>query len=255
VYASSSTAPSTQYMRTWRIWEHACSTLQCCKLSLLVACVVLQLHGIIMCRYDYTMDIAPEGREGLFGAIAAAPLFLAKLPTGVLSGFLLEQFCPIGDDGGCSSSSTDVCPKAGSLSLHSVAPVVQSRTLLAAGPASTYDDLTGTGAGTCHPWLWAIVGFVTMTTPLLITIFQSCLRPTAAESSGYRNVDADSNEMQLVPEVYEHPVQPHQAAGLDTVVEGSQELGSFSGLSATDMHTMEQISRERQHGSGPLPTM
>lgn len=28
------------------------------------------------------MSLAPEGREGLFTALASAPLFAAKLPTG-----------------------------------------------------------------------------------------------------------------------------------------------------------------------------
>ncbi|GMH37535.1 hypothetical protein BSKO_05408 [Bryopsis sp. KO-2023] len=44
--------------------------------------------------YDYSMWIAPHGKEGIFTALAAAPLFLAKLPTGMLSGKLLQAFCP-----------------------------------------------------------------------------------------------------------------------------------------------------------------
>ena len=32
--------------------------------------------------YDYSMSLAPEGREGIFTALASAPLFAAKLPTG-----------------------------------------------------------------------------------------------------------------------------------------------------------------------------
>ena len=44
--------------------------------------------------YDYTMSVCQEGREGTFMALASAPLFLAKLPVGFLSGFLLERFCP-----------------------------------------------------------------------------------------------------------------------------------------------------------------
>ncbi len=34
--------------------------------------------------YDYSMSLAPEGREGIFTALASAPLFAAKLPTGAL---------------------------------------------------------------------------------------------------------------------------------------------------------------------------
>ena len=33
--------------------------------------------------YDYSMSLAPHGREGIFTALASAPLFAAKLPTGV----------------------------------------------------------------------------------------------------------------------------------------------------------------------------
>merc|ERR1712113_787124 len=43
---------------------------------------------------DYTMSIVKEGREGTFMAIANAPLFLVKLPTGIMSGYLLDLFCP-----------------------------------------------------------------------------------------------------------------------------------------------------------------
>lgn len=44
--------------------------------------------------YDYTMSVSKEGREGTYMALSAAPLFLAKLPVGVMSGWLLEKYCP-----------------------------------------------------------------------------------------------------------------------------------------------------------------
>ena len=44
--------------------------------------------------YDYTTTVAPEGREGTYMALSSAPLFLAKLPVGVLSGILLQKYCP-----------------------------------------------------------------------------------------------------------------------------------------------------------------
>ena len=34
--------------------------------------------------YDYSMSVAPEGREGVFTAMASAPLFLGKFVTGTL---------------------------------------------------------------------------------------------------------------------------------------------------------------------------
>ena len=44
--------------------------------------------------YDYTCSIAKEGREGTYMALSSAPLFLAKLPVGVMSGYLLQKYCP-----------------------------------------------------------------------------------------------------------------------------------------------------------------
>ena len=44
--------------------------------------------------YDYTYSIAPDGQEASFAALATAPLFAAKIPVGLLSGWLLSTFCP-----------------------------------------------------------------------------------------------------------------------------------------------------------------
>jgi len=40
-------------------------------------------------------------QEGVFGALALMPLFMAKLPTGLLGGYLLQQYCPGPEGGGC----------------------------------------------------------------------------------------------------------------------------------------------------------
>jgi hypothetical protein len=44
--------------------------------------------------YDYTMTIAPLGKEASFSALASAPLFAAKVPVGLLSGYLLSLYVP-----------------------------------------------------------------------------------------------------------------------------------------------------------------
>lgn len=44
--------------------------------------------------YDYTCSIAKEGREGTYMALSSAPLFLVKLPVGMMSGYLLQKYCP-----------------------------------------------------------------------------------------------------------------------------------------------------------------
>lgn len=49
---------------------------------------------------DYTVSVSEEGREGTYMALSSAPLFLAKLPVGILSGVLLQKFCPESLDDG-----------------------------------------------------------------------------------------------------------------------------------------------------------
>ena len=44
--------------------------------------------------YDYTMSVVKEGKEGTYMALSSAPLFLAKLPVGMMSGYLLQTYCP-----------------------------------------------------------------------------------------------------------------------------------------------------------------
>jgi MFS family permease len=44
--------------------------------------------------YEYSVMIAEKGREGVYTALAAAPMFLATLMTGATSGTLLERFSP-----------------------------------------------------------------------------------------------------------------------------------------------------------------
>jgi len=40
------------------------------------------------------MSVVKEGREGTYMALSSAPLFLAKLPVGFMSGYLLQRYCP-----------------------------------------------------------------------------------------------------------------------------------------------------------------
>ncbi|MCG8556120.1 MAG: MFS transporter [Proteobacteria bacterium] len=44
--------------------------------------------------YEYTAAIAPKGQEGSYMALSVLPYFVAKLFVGMLSGRLLEAYCP-----------------------------------------------------------------------------------------------------------------------------------------------------------------
>jgi dipeptide/tripeptide permease len=44
--------------------------------------------------YEYTLSLAPRGRESTFIALAALPFFFAKFLVGPTSGYLLSTYCP-----------------------------------------------------------------------------------------------------------------------------------------------------------------
>ena len=44
--------------------------------------------------FEYTAVVSPAGASCTWAALGALPLFMAKLPTGLLSGALLERFVP-----------------------------------------------------------------------------------------------------------------------------------------------------------------
>uniref|UniRef100_A0A0G4IFI8 Major facilitator superfamily (MFS) profile domain-containing protein n=1 Tax=Chromera velia CCMP2878 TaxID=1169474 RepID=A0A0G4IFI8_9ALVE len=44
--------------------------------------------------YEYAVSVAEKGREGTYIALSSAPLFLATLLTGGMSGWMIETFCP-----------------------------------------------------------------------------------------------------------------------------------------------------------------
>ena len=101
------------------------------------------------------MAVAPNGREGLFTALASAPLFLAKLPTGALSGALLQRFCA--GNGPCPSTKKR---KPGE----------------APGPAPPPGNCDGRA-------LWGVISAITFTTPFAILLLQRWLRPKPALSA------------------------------------------------------------------------
>ncbi len=107
--------------------------------------------------YDYTMSVAPEGREGAFTALAAAPLFLATLPTGLMSGELLNRFCPASAEAACSPGGK---PDPGAF---------------------------------CHGRpMWGIIAGVTLASPVMIAICAPWLRPSE-DARGAESAPAEAN--------------------------------------------------------------
>ena len=134
--------------------------------------------------YDYSMSVAPAGQEGAFSALSAAPVFMAKLPTGILSGYLLQTFCP-------ESYSCDDGPTQ---------------------PVETFESSTCNGKS-----LWYIIGMLTLTSPLLLLVFQRWLRPTPYE----RPPDYDSVRSQEAGDT------PSSAKAILGVEDGEFEIRHF----------------------------
>ena len=113
--------------------------------------------------YDYTMACAPEGKEGVFGALALAPLFLAKLPTGVLGGVLLRDYCPGRKGGDCVGGASGSGSSEGDDGFDEPSYTAKSHTK-------------------CDGFaVWGIIGLVTATSPLLIALFYAWLEDSGAE--------------------------------------------------------------------------
>jgi len=61
-----------------------------------IAIVVLTIGEALWSprSYEYTVSLAPRGRESTYVALSAMPFFLAKFLVGPSSGYLLSAFCP-----------------------------------------------------------------------------------------------------------------------------------------------------------------
>ena len=51
---------------------------------------------------DYTLHVAPKGKEAIYLGISNVPNFLSLLITGITSGILISMLCPSGDTQRCS---------------------------------------------------------------------------------------------------------------------------------------------------------
>ena len=114
--------------------------------------------------YDYSMSVAPNGKEGIFTALSAAPLFLAKLPTGALSGRLLSMYCP--DNGKCSKEEN-------------------------ANMNTVHDGTHCQGQ-----MLWLVIGILVLVSPLGMLIFQQWLRPSLSDEKQLEKFTATLNKDQ-----------------------------------------------------------
>lgn len=111
---------------------------------------------------DYSMGVAPHGREGIFTALASAPLFAAMLPTGMISGALLQAYCP--DHGQCTEAGAANSPGRRLLS------ALAGRGLAGGGGGTS----AAPGGYECDGRaLWTIVALITLSSPLAVLLTQA----------------------------------------------------------------------------------
>jgi hypothetical protein len=134
--------------------------------------------------YDYTMACAPPGREGVFGALALMPLFVAKLPTGILGGYLLQRYCPAAQGGDCPVPGRGGGIDEGIVTdpFNNAKSFANATNTSAAGGWSSAG--AATGAGCNGRVMWSVIGLVTLTSPVLIALFYPLLRSSGEDGGG-----------------------------------------------------------------------
>jgi len=125
--------------------------------------------------YDYAMSIAPTGREATFAALASAPLFAAKVPVGLLSGYLLNRYMSEDDDSGRNPQL-----------------------------------------------MWAIIGVLTISSPIGITLLEPCIREPLPEDGTQTSTPA------------------HKGSGMSLL--SDEALNQGNGLLYRQVHEQEQES-------------
>lgn len=50
---------------------------------------------------DYTLEVAPHGKEGLFLSVSSSPFALSMIVAGMMAGTLLSEFCPMDGEREC----------------------------------------------------------------------------------------------------------------------------------------------------------
>lgn len=109
--------------------------------------------------YDIQMQLAPEGEEGLYSALAGAPMYAAKLMVGGMSGYLLQNYCP-GSATNTSSSSSMTHRGHNNNTVHVL-------------PSSTECDSFV---------LWGVIGLSTVSSPALLCFMRSFIEPDYHEN-------------------------------------------------------------------------
>jgi len=120
--------------------------------------------------YQVALEMSPVGVEGMYTALASAPMFVAKLTAGPLSGFLLNEYCSV-------DASLRDDPKC-------INPIISPLPV-----GSRYCDECP------HPAkMWGILGCIALIGTILLFLTQKIIQPEEVKVNAFAKLQAASDQ-------------------------------------------------------------
>jgi len=170
----------------------------------------------------FSADLSPDGKEGVFMVIAFTPQFLAGLPTGWISGVLLETYCP--DCPSCREPGTGAfcrynCQAAEALvacnSSGTGSNLCSSHRSLCSVPASSGCP---SSCRECPGWsenangqvLWIWVTMLSVIGPLLLLLLRSTAFETESAKDAYTAAEDGEGSDEEAKGGEKEPLEDHE---------------------------------------------
>lgn len=172
--------------------------------------------------YAYTMMLAPKGREGIYTSLASAPMFVAKLFVGGLSGILLQEYCP-------QVRQPCVAPACGNPSLTRLPPQEPPRD--------------------CDT-MWLIIGLISAASPVLMCALQRVIQPEGT-ATPMRSDEGANCPFPPPTACISPPLRPVAAVADDGIVM-TDVGGKESKDGSSEDETPEKATATRKLGAGSV---
>jgi hypothetical protein len=157
--------------------------------------------------YSYVLSLADTGDEGAWMAVAGMTFFLPKILTGILTGQLLQKFCPplVSTTNGTSAIIERVFA---AVATTTVGSFVVDRSMIPGTPAPA--QLGGNPESCWSLVIWGIITLTTISSFFMLLIFRKFVTvqinpkevpvsATGINGGGGRLVLTQDNETQMIP--------------------------------------------------------
>jgi dipeptide/tripeptide permease len=126
--------------------------------------------------YNIALSLSPNGREGAYTMLASAPLFLSKFLVGIMSGGLLDSYCP--DVDGEQNNNVEMAADASTIPFDEDG--VGSFVPVTAAPTTTSTDMP---VETACWMIWFIIFCVSIISPIILLVFRRCVYTDAVKAA------------------------------------------------------------------------